>query len=304
NGQITFAPGQKFPGTGTITGINAGPGLAGGGNSGVVPLRVANAGITNAMLQNPSLSVNAGFGLIGGGSVPLGSATSLGLDTTQVPLLNAGTNTFNGNQTINNGNVNITNNGSFLPLTVQSSSTFGTWLELQNTSAGGKTWAILSAGGTNAEQAGNLGITNFTGTSNIFLEGNVKANTLSVNNDISMSSNPHMTFSGFLIGNLGNFPLGGFFIPDRNITITRVMASENSPGSGCSTTAQAVIMNPFQDLIEVDLGNGQSLADSGQISVAVSAGTKLFIGGFAASGCSIFGGSPSDVMVNVEYVMQ
>jgi hypothetical protein len=196
------------------------------------------------------------------------------------------------------------NTASFQPIFEQSSSTFGTWLSLNNTSAGGRQWSILSAGGANAEGAGNLGITNFTGNSNIFLEGHVKANTLSVNNDIPMSSNPHMAFSGFLVGNLGNFPLGGFFIPDRNITMTRVMASENSSGSGCSTTAQAVILTPSQDLVDVDLGNGQSFADSGPISVSVSAGTKLFVGSFAASGCSIFGGSPSDVMVNVEYVMQ
>lgn len=133
----------------------------------------------------------------------------------------------------------------------------------------------------------------------------MKANTLSVNNDTPMSSNPHMAFSGFLVGNLGNSPLGGFFIPDRNIIITRVMASENSSGSGCSTTAQAVILAlGGQVLVGVDLGNGQEFADSGPISVSVSAGTKLFVGGFEASGCSIFGGSPSDVMVNAEYVMQ
>jgi hypothetical protein len=311
NGQITFAAGQKFPGTGTgngtLTGVTAGPGLAGGGTTGNVTLSVSSAGITNAMLQHPGLTVNVGTGLVGGGSVPLGGATALGVDTTQVPLLNAGTNTFNGNQNIN-GNVAITNNASFVPLTVQSSATFGTWLELNNTSSGGKTWAILSAGGANSEGAGSLGITNFSGNSNIFLEGHVHANTLSVNNDIAMSSNPHMTFSGYLIGNLGNFPIGGLFIPDRNITITRATIAETNPGSACLTTARAQVISdsvfPAATLVDVDLGNSQIFADSGQISVSVSAGTQLFIQGIAASGCDVFGGSPSNVMVNVQYVMQ
>ncbi|MGA9964086.1 MAG: hypothetical protein WBQ10_02690 [Terriglobales bacterium] len=71
NGQITFAPGQTFPGTGngTITGVTAGTDLTGGGNSGNV---------------------------------------TLNLDTTKVPQLNAA-NTFTGNQTIN-GNVSDSGN--------------------------------------------------------------------------------------------------------------------------------------------------------------------------------------------------
>lgn len=57
NGQITFAPGQTFPGTGggsgptsTLTGVTAGPGLTGGGSTGNVtlalsmPISAANGG--------------------------------------------------------------------------------------------------------------------------------------------------------------------------------------------------------------------------------------------------------------------
>ena len=62
NGQLTFAAGQAFPGTGTITGVIAGTGLKGGGTSGAVTLNV---------------------------------------DNTKVPFLNAA-NTFAGVQTINN----------------------------------------------------------------------------------------------------------------------------------------------------------------------------------------------------------
>jgi hypothetical protein len=79
NGQITFASGQTFPGTGTITGVTAGSGLTGGGSSGNVTLSVPNGGITNAMLHNSSLTVSANSPLSGGGAVSLGGSTSLGL---------------------------------------------------------------------------------------------------------------------------------------------------------------------------------------------------------------------------------
>ena len=71
----------------------------------------------------------------------------------------------------------------------QDSSTFGTWIELNNISTGGSGPSFRRARATR-EGAGNLAITNFTGTSNINLEGNVKVNSLSVNSDTPMSSQP------------------------------------------------------------------------------------------------------------------
>jgi hypothetical protein len=85
NGQLTFATGQTFPGTGpgTITGITtgSGSGLAGGGTSGTLNMSIPVAGVTNTMLQHSSLTVNPGSGLSGGGAVSLGGTTTLGLLT-------------------------------------------------------------------------------------------------------------------------------------------------------------------------------------------------------------------------------
>lgn len=99
SGQITFAPGQTFPGTGdgTITGVTAGSGLAGGGVSGNVSLSVPSNAISNSMLQNSSITVNPGTGLSGGGDVALGGSTTLSLNTSQIPFLNTNNN-FIGNQ--------------------------------------------------------------------------------------------------------------------------------------------------------------------------------------------------------------
>lgn len=104
-------------GTGTITGVTAGSGLSGGGTSGNVTLNVKTAGVTNAMLQNSSVTVNAGADLTGGGSVPLGGSTTLNLDTTKVPLL-AAANTFTASQSVVGSlfpDVTGTNNSSFAP---------------------------------------------------------------------------------------------------------------------------------------------------------------------------------------------
>jgi len=85
NGQITFATGQTFPGTGdgTITGVTtaSGSGLSGGGTSGTLSLSIPSAGVTNAMLANSSvtLSANSAGGLTAPGAMTLGSTYTIGL---------------------------------------------------------------------------------------------------------------------------------------------------------------------------------------------------------------------------------
>jgi hypothetical protein len=272
-----------------------------------------NLGIGTSSPQY-SLHVNgtmrSELGLSLGGNAPL-SVDAPGVPGGRFAVL------ANGNVVAPGGNVGIGTTAPSSPLTVvssntyvpalfQDSSTFGTWLELNNTSAGGHNWAILSAGSANAEGAGNLGITNFTGNSNIYLEGNIKTNSLSINSDTPMSSNPHMAFSGFLVGNLGSSPLGGYFIPDRNIIITRISATEKSAGHGCSTDAFAELYDHVQQTViaGIDLGPNQNYADSGPAAIPVPGGTQIAIQGVAASGCNITGQSPSDVYVTVQYVMQ
>jgi Chaperone of endosialidase len=108
NGQITFATGQTFPGTGdgTVTSVGSGAGLTGGPITGSGTLSIATGGVTNAMLANSSLTITAGTDLTGGGSVALGGTVTLNLNTTKVPQL-AASNTFTGNQTVN-GNLSAT----------------------------------------------------------------------------------------------------------------------------------------------------------------------------------------------------
>ncbi len=111
-GLITFATGQTFPGTGsgTVKSVASGAGLTGGPITASGTLSIANAGVSNAMLAHPSVTITAGTALTGGGAVALGGATTLNVDTTKIPQLNAA-NTFTGNQTVK-GNLSDTGNFS------------------------------------------------------------------------------------------------------------------------------------------------------------------------------------------------
>jgi hypothetical protein len=107
-GVFTFAPGQSFPGTGTVTSVGSGAGLTGGPITSSGTLSIATAGVTNAMLVHPSLTVTAGTDLTGGGAVALGAATTLNLDITKVPQLGSA-NLFTQSQSVKVGVGTFTN---------------------------------------------------------------------------------------------------------------------------------------------------------------------------------------------------
>ena len=108
-GPITFAPGQTFPGAGTITGITPGTALTGGGSSGSVTLNVDTTKVVTG--------ITAGTDLTGGGT---GGVQTLSLDTTKVPQLNAA-NTFTGSQTVTG---NLTATGTLTGSAVEATSGF------------------------------------------------------------------------------------------------------------------------------------------------------------------------------------
>jgi hypothetical protein len=89
-------------GSGTVTSVASGSGLTGGPITTSGTLSIASAGVTNTMLQHNSLTVTAGAGLTGGGSVALGASTTLNLNTAVVPELTSA-NMFTGVQTFNAG---------------------------------------------------------------------------------------------------------------------------------------------------------------------------------------------------------
>ncbi len=77
SGVLSFAPGQTFPGSATVTSVATGAGLTGGPITTSGTISIPSAGVTNAMLANPSVTVKAGTGLSGGGTVALGGTVTL-----------------------------------------------------------------------------------------------------------------------------------------------------------------------------------------------------------------------------------
>jgi trimeric autotransporter adhesin len=175
---------------GPISGVTAGAGLTGGGTKGNVTLSLLTTCSSGQVLQwsgstwvcattkgsGTITGVTAGTDLTGGGT---SGKVTLNLDTTKIPQLTSN-NVFSGSQTIS-GNAGIgaaASTNTYTPLTVGSANGFGTWFAITNSSSGGHTWNIISAGGGNAEGAGNLGITDLTGKSTIWLEGNTNTGNL------------------------------------------------------------------------------------------------------------------------------
>src|SRR3984957_9860705 len=94
-GLVTFASGQTFPGTGTITGVAAGTALTGGGTTGNVTLNVDTTKVVTGIV--------AGTDLTGGGT---GGNVTLNLNTSATDARYAqlsAPNVFTGAQTIDNG---------------------------------------------------------------------------------------------------------------------------------------------------------------------------------------------------------
>ena len=145
-------------GTGTVTSVGSGAGLTGGPITGSGTLSIASGGVTTAMLQHSSLTVAAGTDLTGGGLVALGGTTTLNLDTTKVPQLNAA-NSFVGNQAVI-GNLSATNEvsagstptGNVASGTVEvdaAAINSGSWSPALNFGGGGEVIASNRTGFTN-----------------------------------------------------------------------------------------------------------------------------------------------------------
>ena len=168
-GLITFAPGQTFPGAGTITGVTPGTALVGGGSSGSVTLSVDTTKVVTG--------ITAGTGLTGGGT---GGVPTVNLDTSKVPLLSSA-NTFTNSQTVSG---NMTATGVVTGSSYQIGSSlfaFGNAAEATaflgfagntsttadfNTAAGAQALSSISSGTANTAIGATSLLTNTTGSGN------------------------------------------------------------------------------------------------------------------------------------------
>ncbi len=278
NGLLTFAKGQTFPGTGTgtVTSIATGSGLSGGPITKTGTISIPNAGVTNAMLSNSSVTVNAGSGLSGGGTVALGgsitltnSAQSSGGTVTSIST-GAG---LTGGPITKTGTISIPNAGVTNPMLANSSVTvnagsglsgggtvaLGGSITLTNSaqSSGGTVTSISTGAGltggpiskTGTISISNAGVTNamlanssvtvnagsgLSGGGTVALGGTVSlgANLAGTTNGIgyfsgpnALTSTPAPTNGQILIGSTGNAAQLSTLTAGENISI------RNAPGS-------------------------------------------------------------------------
>jgi hypothetical protein len=142
--------------------VTAGSGLTGGGTvslGSTATLSIPSAGVTNTMLLNPSLTVTAGSGLTGGGSVALGGSTTVSIPSAGV------TNTMlaNPSLTVTAGTGmsggGLVSLGSSVTLTNAGVTSFATTLSGLTTNM---STGAVSLGGTLDVGAGGTGGTSFT----------------------------------------------------------------------------------------------------------------------------------------------
>lgn len=76
--------GWATAGNGTVTSVGTGAGLTGGPITTSGTISIATGGVTNAMLQNSTVTVSPGTGLSGGGSVSLGGSVTLNVNTSAI----------------------------------------------------------------------------------------------------------------------------------------------------------------------------------------------------------------------------
>jgi hypothetical protein len=181
-GVIGFASGQTFP--------------------------IPNAGITDAMLAHSSLTVNAGTGLTGGGTVSLGGTTTLNVNTAQVPLL-AAPNVFTNNQAISAGpstwGLTVSQPGYQTILEQGPASGVGTALEMQTTGSGGMAWQILNTGAASSQGSNKLNFRNdsagadvmtLTATGQVGIGTNSPTATLDVQGNLNIQGNAVQPVAG------------------------------------------------------------------------------------------------------------
>ncbi len=202
NGILTFASGQTFPGLGTVTSVATGAGLTGGPITTSGTISIPSAGVTNAMLANSSVTVKAGTGLSGGGTVALGGTVTL-------------TNTSLGTITGVTAGSGLTGGGTTGSVSLSLLQTCSTGQVL---AWSGTTWVCSTPSSGLAGSGTTNGIAYFSGAA-------------------ALASTAVPTNGQILIGSTGKTPVLGTLTAGANVTITNAAGKITIASTGSGATA-------------------------------------------------------------------
>ncbi|HTS57179.1 MAG TPA: tail fiber domain-containing protein [Terriglobales bacterium] len=246
NGQITFAPGQTFPGTGkgTITGVTAGTDLIGGGTSGSVTLSLDTSKIpqltaANTFTGNQTVSGNlSATGIVTGNSFNIGSHLfAYGAYANQNVFLG-----FSGNTASTGTNNTASGYQALAANTTGQQNTadgqgalFANTTGIQNTAVGQGALRSNTTGGGNVAVGISTLPSNTTGSNNIGIGAGLVSNTSGSDNiAIGLSSTFSNTTGSFNTA-VGEYTIGG--VSGNYNTAAGYLALYSNPCSASYNTA-------------------------------------------------------------------
>jgi hypothetical protein len=292
NGRLTFASGQTFPGTGTITGVTAGTDLTGGGTTGTVTLNLdttkvptlaatsntftgsvaatsfagSGAGLTNLTAANISAGT-AGINISGSAATATTATNALslgGVAASNYARLDIG-NSFNGNQNMT-GNVNAT--GSFSAASAGIGTTAPTaGLEVQNTGSSSafqnNVKGIVDITGNQGSNPGQFQALTFSDT-NAAVLGKVATYKTGVGSYLyfgtSNSYGSGVTNNGLVMDYSGNVGIG-------TTTPSATLQVQN-------TSQSTVFQGPAKGIVDI-LGDGNNLPQFQALTFSENNGETL-----------------------------
>lgn len=172
-------------GNGSITGVIAGTGLAGGGFFGNVTLNLATSGVAAAQYTNPTITIDAqGRITSASNNIVAGTVTSVGLVPGSGVSISGGPITGNGNITVTNTGVTRLSAGTGISLSSSNGNvTVSTTVLGGTVTSVGVTSSTLTVSGTPVVSSGTITVnipTNTTVTLGNVVTSNITANSVSI----------------------------------------------------------------------------------------------------------------------------